>query len=103
MISFSFLSATALTRRLPRLERHAGRFFGPRLSLITVLALAGVTGMSASHDARAAFVDADADTDPSKQSLLQADEVSYDQDNNIVTALGHVEIQHDDRILLADK
>ena len=35
--------------------------------------------------------------------LLQADQVEYDSDNNIVTAHGHVEVDRDSRILLADK
>ena len=36
-------------------------------------------------------------------SLLQADEVSYDQDTDIVTASGRVEIAREGNILLADK
>lgn len=36
-------------------------------------------------------------------SLLQADEVSYDRDNDIVTASGHVEIARAGNVLLADK
>ena len=35
-------------------------------------------------------------------SLLQADEVSYDRDNDIVTASGHVEIAREGNLLLAD-
>ena len=35
--------------------------------------------------------------------LLKAEKVSYDRDNEIVTASGNVEISRDDRVLLADK
>ncbi len=35
--------------------------------------------------------------------LLQADQVEYDSDNNVVTAHGHVEVDRDGRILMADK
>ena len=111
MILFSFLPATALTRHPLTMGRNLGRFFGPRravrFSVISAVAMmvAGLSGVGGNHSARAAFVEveAEADTDPSKQSFLQADEISYSDDTNTVTATGNVEIQRDNRILLADK
>ena len=38
-----------------------------------------------------------------QQTLLQADEVSYDKDNDLVIATGRVEIQRGGHVLLADK
>jgi LPS-assembly protein len=42
---------------------------------------------------------------PSKKSpvLLQADELTYDQDLGVATAIGHVEISQGDRVLKADR
>ncbi len=37
------------------------------------------------------------------QFLLHADEVDYDRDNEVVTAVGHVEISQGDRVLQADR
>ena len=50
--------------------------------------------------ARAAFVSAD--DDAGEQTLLLADELTYDRDADTITASGFVEIQRGDRILLAD-
>jgi LPS-assembly protein len=38
-----------------------------------------------------------------KQLFLQADQITYDSENGLVTAQGHVEITGDDRTLIADK
>ncbi len=43
------------------------------------------------------------DDDGAEQTLLLADEITYDRDANTVTANGFVEIQRGDRLLLADK
>lgn len=59
--------------------------------------------LGVSRDARAAFVEAEAETRSDNQALLQADDISYDNDANAVTASGYVEIQYGNRILLADK
>ena len=75
-----------------------------QLALATAMALVlGVMPLSA----RAAFVDPPPDSTAGEtkeeQTLLLADEVSYDDDANTVTAQGYVEIQRGARILLADK
>lgn len=41
--------------------------------------------------------------DPKGEFLLQADEIQYDQQNNLVVALGHVQISQGNRVLLADR
>ncbi len=64
----------------------------------SVLALA----LAASLAAHAADVLPAAD-DSAEQTLLQADEISYDDSSNTVVATGYVEIQRGDRLLLADK
>ena len=46
---------------------------------------------------------AKAQTAAPRQVLLQADQITYDSDKDIVTAQGHVEISDDDRTLLADQ
>ena len=43
-----------------------------------------------------------ADLDPELPALISADEVTYDEDLEIVTATGNVEIAQGDRVLLAD-
>jgi lipopolysaccharide assembly outer membrane protein LptD (OstA) len=35
--------------------------------------------------------------------LLQADTVAYDGEHRVVSAIGHVEISDQDRVLLADR
>ena len=68
--------------------------------LLTPSALALV--LAVSPVARAADVLPAAD-DSAAQTLLQADEISYDDASNTVTATGYVEIQRGDRLLMADK
>ena len=51
--------------------------------------------------AQAAFLEAEKDA--AENTLLQADQISYDDDANTVTAAGSVEIQRGERLLLADK
>jgi LPS-assembly protein len=53
--------------------------------------------------ARAEFVQTDTDNKPEDQTLLLADEISYNDDTNIVTATGSVEVQRSNRLLMADK
>ena len=53
--------------------------------------------------ARAAFLQAEEDSSAQQNTLIEADEVSYNDETNVVTATGHVEIQRGDRVLLADK
>ncbi|MHB1204001.1 MAG: LPS-assembly protein LptD [Rhodospirillaceae bacterium] len=62
------------------------------------LALASVFHLPA----YAAFV-AEKAPAPGEDTLLQADEIIYDDDANTVTATGTVEIQRGDRVLLADR
>jgi LPS-assembly protein len=107
MILLPVLPATSPTRRPPSIGRALGRYFGPRqvlrASLMTAIAMAIAGLPGGAHRAHAAFVETAADTDPAQQTFLQADEISYNEDANIVTATGNVEIQRDNRILLADK
>lgn len=44
-----------------------------------------------------------ADLEPGGDVLMQADQLSYDQDTQIVTATGNVEVAYGDRIMSADK
>jgi LPS-assembly protein len=46
---------------------------------------------------------ATAPEDPNKQTLMEADLVTYDKDRDVVTATGRVEIQQGGQVLLADK
>jgi LPS-assembly protein len=72
-----------------------------RVSLASAVALAlAVTGAG---DARAAYVETPADEDAANNTLLLADEISYDDAADTVTASGAVEIQRGGRLLLADK
>src|SRR5690349_11402442 len=78
------------------------------LAKYTAIARAAVTmtavcALLYGASARAAFVDTPDDAKPEDQTLLLADEISYDQDANIVTAAGGVEIQRSNRLLMADK
>jgi LPS-assembly protein len=57
----------------------------------------------APYQAKAAFVEAEADEVSDDQSLLQADAISYDDSNSTVTATGSVEIHRGGRALMADK
>ncbi len=41
--------------------------------------------------------------EPNEQVLMEADNLSYDNDTGIVTASGHVEANYNDRILMADQ
>ncbi len=69
-----------------------------RLTAATALVLAS---LAMAPRAEAAFINSD--PDPDDNTLLQADQLSYDQDGNTVTAEGYVEISRGNRILLADK
>jgi len=74
-----------------------------RLSLVSALALSVGAGFLTPRAAVAAFVEAEADSASDDQSLLQADEISYDDGSDTVTATGYVEIHRAGRVLLADK
>jgi len=50
-----------------------------------------------------AVADPDPVTDLHGQYLLHADEIDYDMEKDVVSAVGHVEIDNDGRILLADR
>ena len=78
----------------------AQRSFKSTLARASVLAIAAALSWGA--PAQAAFVDAVDDSGDSN-TLLLADELSYDQDANTVTASGFVEIQRGARMLLADR
>jgi len=98
MIAFPLLPAADLTVRAA---------FSRRTSLMgcvsmAALLAAGLT-VAVPRVAHAAFVDTEESVNPEEQSLIQADEIVYDDVANTVTATGHVEIQRDNRILLADK
>jgi len=76
-----------------------------RMSMVSALALMAVAGSGAikAQRAEAAFVEAAVDSESDEQSLLQADEISYDDGSNTITATGYVEIHRAGRVLLADK
>ena len=74
-----------------------------RLSTVSAFALIVAAGVFTPHSAHAAFVETPADSSADEQSLLQADEISYDDTNTTVTAIGYVEIHRAGRVLLADK
>lgn len=89
------LSATGSGRRT--------RLFAAALRSSLTAALLGSVFHVPAH---AAFVEADraqGGDQAAENTLLQSDEISYDQDANIVTASGSVEIVRGDRVLLADK
>ena len=44
-----------------------------------------------------------ADSPTNRQTLLQAAEITFSKENDVVTALGNVELSQGSRILLADK
>ena len=74
-----------------------------RISLISALTLALAATAGAGRHAHAADVAFEESQNTNDQTLMLADEVSYDQDNDTVTAIGHIEIQRGERVLMADK
>ncbi|MSO72102.1 MAG: LPS-assembly protein LptD [Rhodospirillaceae bacterium] len=76
-----------------------------RLALAAALwtVLSAPLGMASGRSAYAAFVEAEPTTALDQETLLQADEVSYDDATNTITASGYVEIQRGNRVLLADR
>ncbi|MES1990183.1 MAG: LPS-assembly protein LptD [Pseudomonadota bacterium] len=61
--------------------------------LAATLVVAAATGTSASEKP----------AKPAGDVLMQADNLTYNRDTEVVTALGHVEIAYDGRVLIADK
>ena len=88
MIRYSTISA-------PRGARPRTRL--PLVSAIAV-ALAALTLTAGSRGASAAFVEPPSETPADQETLLQADEITYDDATDTVTAEGYVEIQRGDRI-----
>ena len=41
--------------------------------------------------------------DPSLKTLILANEISYNRETNTITAVGNVEVEREERIILADK
>src|SRR4051794_40558584 len=77
----------------------------PAVAVIAALCVAG-TVYAASRTSPAARGFADTNSllgKPGGTGLIRADEVTYDTGTKLVTAEGHVEIDYNDRILLADK
>ncbi|MGV8996930.1 MAG: LPS-assembly protein LptD [Parvibaculaceae bacterium] len=72
---------------------HFGMRTGRALMLAATLVVAAATATSASEKL----------TKPNGDVLMQADNLTYNSDTEIVTALGHVEIAYDGRVLMADK
>jgi len=72
---------------------HFGMRTGRAFVLAATLVVAGATATSA----------AEKSAKPAGDVLMQADNLTYNSDSEIVTALGHVEIAYDGRVLLADK
>src|SRR4051812_23666499 len=81
--------------------RHTRR--APKASFAVAALAAGLYGGLASPAASADPAPAAAPEDPNKQTLMEADLVSYDKDRDVVTATGRVEIQQGGQVLLADK
>ncbi len=80
------------------LERRPGKGWFRR-ALVMSAALGLVLGVARPCSAASAPAKTHAD----EPILLQADHLDYDQDNDIITATGHVEVSRDEQILLADK
>ena len=77
----------------------------PAAAVVAVLCVAE-TVHGASRTSPTVHSFADANTllgKPGGTGLIRADEVTYDTGTKMVTAEGHVEIDYNDRILLADK
>jgi len=79
---------------------RTSRRFKSALACASALAIACATSWIA--PAQAADVMA-VDDSADENTLLLADELTYDQDANTVTAAGYVEIQRGNRLLLADR
>jgi LPS-assembly protein len=73
-------------------------------AIIAVSVAGSVHSASRNSGKRPAFADSHALLGkPGGTGLLRADEVTYDTNTKVVTAIGHVEIDYNGRILLADK
>jgi LPS-assembly protein len=85
----------------PRLRRAAARLAPPDsfASARGLLYLRGIAIAAAAILAGAAAPM----TEAPRQIFLQADQITYDSSQDVVTAEGHVEISDDERTLLADK
>lgn len=70
----------------------------PKSNLLTFFAWTLVALFAMSSPSFAA-----AELQPGDEVLMQADELSYDQDTRVVTATGNVEVAYGDRVMAADK
>src|SRR4051812_1444120 len=90
--------ASARSRR--RLSLAALTAAGLYCGVVTTAALAQAPAPPVPAPTLAPTLAAD---DPNKQTLMEADEVSYDKDRDVVVATGRVEIEQGGQILLADR
>jgi len=70
----------------------------PKSVFLTFVACAVIACLAMSSPLLAA-----AELQPGDEVLMQADELSYDQDTQIVTATGNVEVAYGDRVMTAEK
>lgn len=91
------------------LGMRSGRAFFEAATAFALILTMGLTAsvLLAPNEARADTSPAAAATSKnypqSGEVLMQADKLTYDSDNEIVTASGHVEIAYDGRVLMADR
>ena len=97
------MTGAARTMLTFKLARKLGRKLGRKLARSIPMAIGLVVAVSPPETAWAAEKRGEPATARGASSLLQADEVAYDQDADTVTASGHVEIARAGRVLLADK
>ena len=79
---------------------HFGMRTGRAFLLAATLVVAAATATSAAEKSASAKP---ASGKPSGDVLMQADNLNYNSETQVVTALGHVEIAYDGRVLMADK
>lgn len=74
-----------------------------RLALILALTVSSPALLSHSFFADSADAQAISQSDPEAQLFLTADELIYDNDNEMVTARGNVQLEYDGRNVVADR
>src|SRR3954451_22266877 len=73
-------------------------------AIVTVSIASGVEGASRTSPTPRLGLDKNALLGkPGGTGLIRADEITYDTQTKVMMAIGHVEIDYNDRILLADK
>ncbi len=93
-----------MIRRSPNsVPRYAKQKARRALNATVVAAVTAFSLTVLGPGAQAAFVETETDTLTDQETLLQADELSYDEATDTFTASGFVEIQRGNRILLADR